>query len=50
MLRHPFLIQYKLHFYAEMLSAKLRCSNAANLILLFLIKRKNDRNDFNVKM
>jgi len=27
--RYPCLIQYKLHFYAAVLSANLRCSNAA---------------------
>jgi len=30
-LRHPCLLQYKLHFYAAV--------NAANLILLFLVSR-----------
>jgi len=55
----PLPIQYKLHFYAAVLSV---LSNAANLILSFLVIRvssnglrhglrpfKNDRNDYDAK-
>jgi len=58
----PCLIQHKLHFYAVVLRANLRCSNAANLILSFFVSHfssnglrhgprpvKNDRNDFDEK-